>query len=179
MRGVMSVIDAPCILAEAMKNAAANLTRAGERLVRMLLPVDPREAGLRHAVVRLHESGAVCVIARPGDTPRLLHGSGIAPIVHALRADRDAFAGCAAADKIVGLAAAYLFTYGRAAAIHGDVMSAAAERWMSKQGIPHSAGEVVEKIINRRGDGICPMEARALQLTSPEEAWAVFDEMIQ
>lgn len=179
VRGVMSILTGPCTLAEAMANANENLTRAGGRLVRMLLPADPREAGLRHAVARLHESDAVCVVARPGDTPRLLHGSGIAPIVHALRADRDAFAGCAVADKIVGLAAAYLFAYGRAAAIHGDVMSAAADRWLTEQQIPHSAGQVVEKIINRRGDGICPMEARALQAAGPEDAWRVFDEVVE
>ena len=179
VRGVMSILDAPCTLAEAMEGAAPRLERAAGRLARMLLPVDPRAAGLRHAAARLHESDAAAGVVAPGDTPRLLAGSGIAPLVHALRADETAFSDCAVADKIVGLAAAYLFVYGGASAIHGDVMSDAADAWLTAQEIPHTAGEVVEKIINRRGDGICPMEARALGIASPAEAWQVFNAIVE
>ncbi len=179
VRGVMSILDAPCSLAEAMAEAAPRLERAANRLARMLIPADPRLAGLRHAAARLHESSAAACIVAPGDTPRLLEGSGIAPLVYALRRDAQAFAGCAAADKIVGLAAAYLFAYGGVAAVHGDVMSRAADAWLAAHRIPHTAGEVVEKIINRRGDGICPMEARALELDGPEAAWRVFDEIVK
>lgn len=179
VRGVMSILDAPCTLAEAMEGAAPRLERAAGRLARMLFPVDPRMAGLHHAAARLHESDAAACIAAPGDTPRLLEGNGIAPLVHALRTDAHAFADCAVADKIVGLAAAYLFAFGGAAAVHGDVMSRAAEAWLTAQGIPHTAGEVVERIINRRGDGMCPMEAHALEIADPAEAWRVFDTIVE
>ena len=179
VRGVMSILDTPCTLAEAMAGAEGALVRAADRLARMLIPTDPREAGLRHAAAHLRESGAVCVSIRPGDTPRTFDGSGIAPIVHAMRADARAFTGCAVADKIVGLAAAYLFVHGGALAIHGEVMSAAAEAWLTERQIPHSAGEVVEKIINRRGDGICPMEQRALALDTPASAWDTFNAIVE
>jgi hypothetical protein len=96
-----------------------------------------------------------------------------------MRADAGAFTGCAVADKIVGLAAAYLFVHGGALAIHGEVMSAAAEAWLTERQIPHSAGEVVEKIINRRGDGICPMEQRALALDTPASAWDTFNAIVE
>ena len=178
VRGVMSILDAPCTLAEAMADAAPRLERAANRLARMLIPADPRLAGLRHAAARLRESDAAACIVAPGDTPRLLSGSGIAPLVHALRADEAAFDGCAVADKIIGLAAAYLFAYGGAAAIHGEVMSRAADAWLTANRIPHTASEVVEKIINRRGDGICPMEERALTLDGPADAWQVFNKII-
>ena len=178
VRGVMSILDAPCTLAEAMAEPAPRMARAAGRLARMLLPEDPREAGLRHAAARLREGDAACVIAAPGETPRMLTGSGIAPLVRALRADADAFAGCAVADKIVGLAAAYLFAHGRAAAIYGEVMSEAADAWLTAEQIPHRAGQTVPRIINRRGDGICPMEERALALASPADAWATFDALI-
>lgn len=179
VRGVFSMLDAPCTLDDAMRGAAGRLASAAGRLARLLLPAPPAEAGLRHAVACLRESGAACALVRPGESPRLLEGSGIAPLVHALRGRQDAFAGAAAADKIVGLAAAYLFVFGGAAAIHGEVMSAAADRWLTAQGIPHSAGEVVENIINRRGDGICPMEERALKVGTPEEAWRIFDAVVK
>lgn len=179
VRGVMSVLDAPCTLAEAMENAEGALVRAADRLARMLIPADPREAGLRHAAAHLRQSGAVCVSVRPGDTPRTFDGSGIAPIVRAMREDSRAFAGCAVADKIVGLAAAYLFAHGGAVAVHGEVMSAAAEAWLTAQQIPNSAGTVVEKIINRRGDGICPMEQRALALNDPADAWDTFNAVVE
>ncbi len=179
VRGVMSILDAPCTLEQAMQNAEAGLIRAAGRLARMLIPADPREAGLRHAAAHLRECGAACVGVRPGDTPRCFDGSGIAPIVRAMREDARAFAGCAVADKIVGLAAAYLFAHGGAAAVHGEVMSAAAAAWLTEQQIPYSAGEVVEKIINRRGDGICPMEERALALDAPADAWDTFNAIVE
>ncbi|MBR6709117.1 MAG: glycerate kinase [Clostridia bacterium] len=179
VRGVFSMLDAPCTLDDAMQNAAVLLESAAGRLARRLLTAAPIEASLRWATACLHESGASCVLVRPGEIPCLLEGSGISPLVHSLRADRKAFAGAAAADKIVGLAAAYLFVYGHAEAIYGEVMSTAADRWLTGQGIPHAAGVVVEKIINRRGDGICPMEARAIHISTPEEAWRVFDEVVK
>lgn len=179
VRGVMSVLDAPASLADAMTNASDNLRRAGSRLARLLAPADRREAALRCAVSTLHATDASVVIVRPGEGAQALGGRGIAPLVHALRADARAFAGCAVADKIVGLAAAYLFAHGGVSAVHGEVMSEAAEAWLTAQGIPHSAGEVVERIINRRGDGICPMEARALTLGDWREAFAMFDAVVE
>ncbi|MBQ2767764.1 MAG: glycerate kinase [Clostridia bacterium] len=179
VRGVMSILDAPCTLEDAMQNAEPRLVRAGSRLARMLIPADPREAGLRHAVAHLCRSGAACVSIHPGDAPRTFDGSGIAPIVRAMREDLHIFEGCAVADKIVGLAAAYLFANGGAAAVHGNVMSRSAADWLRERGIVHSADEVVEKIINRRGDGICPMEQRALALVDPAQAWDVFNALVE
>ncbi len=178
VRGVMSILDSPCTLSEAMADAGENLHRAAERLARMLLPEDVCTVRLRHAARRLEVSDAACIIAPPGDTVRMLTGSGIAPLVRALRADGACFRDNTVADKILGLAAAMLFVHGNAAAVYGEVMSESADRFLTAEGIPHAAGKLVPHIVNRTGDGVCPMEARAEACTSTQQAWEIFDSIV-
>jgi hypothetical protein len=66
--------------------------------------------------------------------------------------------GYSAADLIVGKAAAMLFVKAGISEVYGEIMSKAGADFLIAHDIPFSYGTLTEKIINRRGDDICPME---------------------
>jgi hypothetical protein len=73
---------------------------------------------------------------------------------------------------------ALLFVHAGASAVYGEIMSESADRFLTAEGIPHAAGEIVPHIINRSGSGICPMEEKAAQCSSPRDAWERFNSLI-
>lgn len=78
--------------------------------------------------------------------------------------------GFCAADKIVGKAAALLFVLAGVCCVHGCVMSRAAKEVFDLHNIPCSYDVLTDHIINRQGDGICPMEQTVLQISDPKDA---------
>ena len=76
--------------------------------------------------------------------------------------------GALIADRIIGTAAAMIFSHGGAAAIYGSVMSREAKARLDALGIPNRAGQLAEQIINRTGDGICPMEQAIAGCNDPD-----------
>jgi len=89
-------------------------------------------------------------------------GRGIGPAFRLFRADK--LRGADVADRIVGKAAAALFVLGGAISVHADVMCESAAELLTAYGIPNSADAIVPAIINRKGTGLCPMEAAVKDL---------------
>jgi len=89
-------------------------------------------------------------------------GRGIGPALNLFRANK--LRGADVADKIVGKAAAALFISGGAVSVHADVMCESAAELLTAYGIPNSADAIVPAIINRKGTGLCPMEAAVKDL---------------
>ena len=103
---------------------------------------------------------------------------GILPPLTWLRKDPALLHGAEVADKIVGKAAALLFAYGGVKYIWAECISEAAIAYLEGVGIAFEYAERVERIMNRDGTGICPMEQRALGIEEPEEAFRVYDWLI-
>ncbi len=102
-------------------------------------------------------------------------GRGIAPLIELIESGKN-FKGCFAADKIVGKAAALLYAHMGVAEVYAEVLSVAAEKVLLAYGINVSYSVLTDKIINRKGDGICPMEIAVADVNFPEEAFAVLRE---
>lgn len=85
-------------------------------------------------------------------------GRGIMPLLTIINKYFDRLAGCAAADKIVGKGAAILLCDVGASEVYADVMSEAALTLFTAHGVKAQYGELVPMIINRAGDGSCPLE---------------------
>lgn len=96
---------------------------------------------------------------------------GITPMMRLLLADRNALQGAYVADRVIGKAAAFLALYGGAAALYGELMSEHARGLLERQGLPCFSGKTVPYIRNRRGDGMCPMEATVLETEEIDEAF--------
>lgn len=116
----------------------------------------------------LEENGYTCVL-RKGDILHTATERGVKPLVRWLTEGIDV-RGFSAADKVVGKATAYLYVLLGVKEVYAHIMSVSARDVLTRHGITAASGKLVENIINRRGDGICPFEAAVLNIHTPEEA---------
>ena len=119
-----------------------------------------------------------CVVYRDGAVSLSME-KGIKPLVALLCENGDALCGAYIADRIIGRAAAYLAIYGRAAEVYGEVMTDEALEMLESAGIKAYRKIAAKHIINRRGDGICPMEAATAEAESPREAFEILKGKVQ
>ncbi len=118
----------------------------------------------------LEENGYTCVL-RKGDILYTATERGVKPLVRWLT-EGTQVRGFSAADKVVGKATAYLYVLLGVKEVYAHIMSISARDVLTRHGIAAAPGKLVENIINRRGDGICPFEAAVLDIHTPEEALA-------
>lgn len=95
---------------------------------------------------------------------------GVSPMVKFLT-EGICLRGFFAADKVVGKAAAMLFILAGVNGVYSDVMTREAEKVLVKYGISAFYGTLADKIINRTGDDICPMEKAVIGIEEPSEAF--------
>ena len=80
------------------------------------------------------------------------------------------FSGGYAADKVVGKAAAMIYVLLGVKKLYADVISCGAKDIIEKNGIILEYGMVVPHIVNRAGNGMCPMEMAVGDETDPKKA---------
>ncbi len=95
--------------------------------------------------------------------------SGIKPLVTFIVSGKN-FKGFCAADRIVGKAAAFLYACMGISKLHAFVASTGAVEVCEKYGIELTYDTLCERIINRKGDDICPMEKLVEKIDDPEIA---------
>ena len=101
-----------------------------------------------------------------------VRGIGVKPLLNAYDRYPDSLNGAFIADKVIGKAAAIFALLGGAKEVYGQVMSQAADQFLTARGLPHSYGTMVPFIENRTKDGICPIEQSVLSLSDPLEGLA-------
>lgn len=123
-------------------------------------------SGLKELQHYFLQKNVSCVVA---GGPVLLHSEkrGISPLLDYLQTDQ--LHGCLVADKIIGTAAAALLILGGAKGVYGQVMSRDARTLLEQHGIETACSTLTEHIVNRKGDGLCPMEQAVSTLQLPEE----------
>jgi len=109
-------------------------------------------------------------VACKGDIVYSSEKTGIAPMLEFISENID-LTEFSVADKIVGKAAALLFVLAGIRQVYGEVMSQAAEAVLEQHHIPYTYGILTSYIINRKGDGICPMEETVKEIDDPMEAF--------
>lgn len=108
-------------------------------------------------IEKLHAEGCSCVVAC-GDTLRLFYRKGVIDLYETLLGDREVLSGAFIADKVVGKGAAALMVAGGVSGVYADVISVPALELFESHGVAVDFGKCVDGIINRRGDGMCPVE---------------------
>ncbi len=96
-------------------------------------------------------------------------GSGIKPLIDALDSRVD-YSGCDALDKIVGKAAALVYVMLKIKSVGACVMTEKAKEILTASGIACGADRYAEAIVNRKGDGLCPMERAVADIDDPATA---------
>ncbi len=95
---------------------------------------------------------------------------GVAPMLDFLGKGVN-LSGFAAADVVVGKAAAMLFKKVGVVAVYAKTLSKSGKRYLEENGIYAEYGALTEKIINRAGTDVCPMERAVLEISNEEEGY--------
>ncbi len=123
---------------------------------------------LAAAVAQIKSDQAACVVLRDGAVVKTAEGRGIGPILELF--DEGVLAGATVVDKIVGKAAAMVMTAGGVSACYALTVSKTALSWFRAHGVAVEYETCVDVIINRQGDGPCPMEQTVKEIDSEDEA---------
>ncbi len=110
-----------------------------------------------------------CVICKNGTTYTATD-RGVKPLVRWYESGDD-FSGAACADKVVGKATAFLYVLLGVASVYAKVISKPALSVLREHGIEVDYDTLVDHIINRRGDGVCPFEAAVSDVCDPPIAY--------
>ena len=108
------------------------------------------------AVNMIKSRKATCVVVKSNKIIRSASPLGIKYILGLY--DENILEGAFVADTVIGKAAAMVFTQAKISGCFGETVSKPAIEWLSEHNIPFSYTNCAEYIINRKGDGMCPME---------------------
>ena len=99
------------------------------------------------------------------------HERGVKPLLHLLTEKKGFLKGASVADKVIGKAAALLMVLGEIKEVHTLIISEPAIKVFENHNIPCFYDKKVDRIVNRTGDGLCPMESLCLDVEEPQEAF--------
>lgn len=112
-----------------------------------------------------------CVVVKDGKVLHAVHGEGIHPIIELYTKYPLDMKDASVADKIIGRAAAVVYTLAGIKEIYCHVISAHGIDMLEKHGIYHRESRIVERIDNRTNTDMCPMEKASLKSDIPIEAY--------
>ena len=132
---------------------------------------------LEKAKAELFDNNYTCVLCR-GENVHTSRLRGVKPLVTWYVGKTD-FTDFSAADKVVGKATAFLYVLLGVRAVYAAVISRSALQVLTSSGIDAEYGSLVENIINRTGDGICPFEEAVLNIDDANDAYAAVREKME
>ena len=103
---------------------------------------------------------------------------GVKPLLHLLTEKKGFRKGASVADKVIGKAAALLMVLGEIKEVHTLIISEPAIKVFENHNIPCFYDKKVDRIVNRTGDGLCPMETLCLDVDDPQEAFEKIREKV-
>lgn len=103
---------------------------------------------------------------------------GISPMIDFISEGID-LNGYSVADKVVGKAVAMLFIKAGIKEVYAETLSVSAKIVLEKYSVPFTYGILTEKIINREGTDICPMEKVVLTVEDIETGYSLLCEKLK
>ncbi len=96
---------------------------------------------------------------------------GVVPLMKLLKEDKSQLLDSIVVDKVIGKAAALLMVFAGVKEVFTPTISSPAVEVFKNHDIKITFDSEVDRIINRKGDGLCPMETLCLDIDNPEEAF--------
>lgn len=121
--------------------------------------------------------GGYTLVVCSGGRVYVSEEKGIKPLLELVKSQED-WSGAYAADKIVGKAAAMLYTLLGVKAVYAEVLSEKAKEIFEENGIKLEYDTLTENIINRHGTGLCPMEEAVNDMNNAAGALAAIEAKI-
>ena len=125
----------------------------------------------REKAIGLLRGDVTCALCK-GDRAFTTVERGVKPLLKLLQSGEN-YAGFAAADKVVGKAAAFLYALLQVDYVYAHVISAPALRTLERLGISVAYAQQVPAIRNRAGTGFCPMETAVWNVDDPHIAYDI------
>ena len=97
--------------------------------------------------------------------------SGIKGLLQAIDKLEACLEGSSVADRVVGRAAALLLAYSRVREVYAATLSDEGLEVLKENSVPVEHDNLVPKILDRKGEDICPFEKFSITITSVEEAY--------
>ena len=115
----------------------------------------------------LHSESLTLVLKSDDGTIHRFTQRGVKDLLTLVTESPETLKGALIADKAVGKAAAACMVVGGVKHVHADVMSEPALALLQHHGVEAEYGTLVDHIINRTGDGWCPMERLSRDESDP------------
>ena len=115
----------------------------------------------------LHDEGLTLVIKSADGAIHRFTQRGVKDLLALVTENPAVLHDAVIADKAVGKAAAACMVVGGVRQVHADIMSEPAFSLLESHCIEAEYGELVHHIINRAGDGWCPMEQLSRDIDDP------------
>lgn len=126
----------------------------------------------------LQQQNLTCVLF-DGKNTFASNNRGVKPLINFLESEND-FSTYFAADRVVGAGAAHLYVLLKVKSVWAMVISQSAKQILKNNNIDFYFETDVPYIINRTGDGICPIESCVKNITSSTEAFGIIkDKLIE
>lgn len=120
------------------------------------------------AITQIKAGTAACIAIRDAQIIGMENGRGVAPALRLY--DAGKLNDSTVVDKVIGRAAAMIMTAGGINGCHTITISKGALDWFLRNNIPVTYEQCVEYIVNRTGDGKCPMEQTVLGIEEDTKA---------
>lgn len=104
---------------------------------------------------------------------------GVAPINDIIERDKTFLNGAVAYDTVIGKAAAMLLVNNKVKALFAGVISKHAYDYLVEHEVYVEYNQCVSHIINRTGDGMCPLESAVLELSDHNKAYDIIKSTIK
>ncbi len=128
-------------------------------------------------IERLDRGDYSCVVAK-GEDVRCFSQRGVADLHQLLSSDAEFLRGSMVADKVVGKGAAALMVSGGVERLYSHVISEGALELFARSNVKVEYGRRVDHIINRAGDGWCPVERLCHDVHGVEEILPLIDKFM-
>ena len=117
-----------------------------------------------------YNSGKYTLVICKGEDIIKSDVTGIRPVMTLIDSKKD-YKGYSAADKIVGRAAAFLYTLLQVKNLYGETMSKGAVEILKNAGIYYEYKTSTDYIENRQKTGMCPMDEAVKDIDNPKDAY--------
>ncbi len=132
-------------------------------------PKAKQQQAIETARQKILAGKAGCVIIKNGSIIHDENGRGIAPILDVYRQQTDKMKDSILVDKVIGKAAAMVAICGKVKYVHAELICDSAVDILQKNNIKVTWTLRVKDILNRRRNGLCPMEQTVLNISDPAE----------
>lgn len=125
---------------------------------------------INQAIQLIRKNQAECVIVKNEKIAAVERGRGVSPLLHFFEKNPSVMKNAAVVDKVIGRAAAFIVIKSQASHVHAVLISEDAIELLKKHNITVSWNKKVPRILNRKRDGLCPLEESVLNITDPDAA---------